>query len=404
MTPQKNSLFDIEDDSVLQRRRFENEHKLLEQYRAAIDVSAAVTKTDTRGIISYVNDAFCQMTGYTQEELIGQRHNIVRNSQTPQSLYVEMWETIKAQKVWKGKILNRKKDGTSYCEHTVIVPIIDERGDTVEFIAIRQDMTSLYDQEEYLNRRIEEEVNKNIQETKFSIIGKMAAGITHEINTPLTYVRGNIELMLQDISALDSELKEKEYLLEDANIVLDGVNRIANIVESMREMASKGKELPELSNLYASLIIALTLSHNKAKQITQIIVKNELFCIGMDKDKFNYSVVMQKQRIDQVWVIIINNALDALKHIDSFEERLLEINIEDEENFIVVRFQDNAGGIDKQMLPKIFDPFESNKEQGGIGIGLNVAKYIVEDHKGKIVASNCKNGALFEVYLPKGEL
>lgn len=386
---------------IRQKRAFNNEHKLLEEYRRAIDVSAAVTKTDFYGEITYANDAFCEMTGYTKEELIGKKHSLVKHPLTPKEVYVDLWETITAKKVWKGRIRNLKKDGSTYYEYTVIVPIINEKNKIVEFIAIRQDITDLHHQEEYLKRRIEEEVEKNNLETKFSTIGRMAAGITHEINTPLTYIKGNIELMLQDINNLDDHLNEKAYLLEDSKVILDGINRIANIVESMREMASQTKESPQAANVYASLITALTLSSNKAKQVTQILIQNEPFTIGMNKEKFNYTAFIQKQRIEQVWIIIINNALDALQHIDTFEERSIEITISSEYDYIVVRIKDNGEGIDESILPKIFEPFESSKKSGGIGIGLNVAKRIIDDHKGKIIASNYENGALFEIYLPK---
>jgi C4-dicarboxylate-specific signal transduction histidine kinase len=123
----------------------------------------------------------------------------------------------------------------------------------------------------------------------------------------------------------------------------------------------------------------------------------------MDKKRLNYTTVVQRQRIEQVF-IIINNALDALLHLENFHERLLEITIHNEHDYIVIRFQDNGGGIDKNVLQKIFNPFESNKKEGGMGIGLNVAKKIIDDHKGKIIPSNHENGALFEIYLPKIQL
>lgn len=399
---------------ILEHRKFLNEHKLLEEYKGAIDVSASVTKTDPKGIITYVNDAFCKMSGYTREELIGRKHSIVRHPDTPNSTYMDMWKMITNKKVWKGRIKNLKKNGDTYYEYSVIVPIVDENENIQEYIALRQDITDLFYQEQYLKERIQEEVSKNLElhkkredekllEAKFSTIGRMAAGITHEINTPLTYVRGNLELMIQDIGDLDDDIKQKDYLIEDSRTVIEGVNRIASIVESMREMASKTKEFPKPTNVYASLITALTLAFNKAKQISEIRIQDEVFKIGMDKEKFSYIANIQKQRIEQVFVIIINNALDALKHIDNFNERLLEITVHSEYDFIVVRIKDNAGGIDEKILPNIFNPFESTKEEGGMGIGLNVAKRIVDDHGGKIIPSNHETGALFEVYLPKQE-
>lgn len=399
---------------IVLQRKFQNEHKLLEEYKRAIDVSASVTKTDPKGLITYVNDAFCKMSGYTREELIGRKHSIVRHPDTPSSTYMDMWKMITNKKVWKGRIKNLKKNGDTYYEYSVIVPIVDKNDEIQEYIALRQDITDLFYQEQYLKERIQEEVSKNLElhkkreeekllEAKFSTIGRMAAGITHEINTPLTYVRGNLELMIQDIQDLDDGIKQKEYLIEDSRTVIEGVNRIASIVESMREMASKTKEFPRPANVYSSLITALTLAYNKAKQISEIRIQDEVFKIGMNKEKFNYVANIQKQRIEQVFVIIINNALDALKHIDNFEKRLLEVTVHSEYNFIVVRIKDNAGGIDEKILPNIFNPFESNKEEGGMGIGLNVAKRIIDDHGGKIIPSNHETGALFEIYLPKQE-
>ncbi|QFR48425.1 response regulator [Sulfurimonas lithotrophica] len=396
---------------IIQKRKFLNEQKLLEEYKGAIDASAAVTKTDKNGVITYANDAFCEMSGYTKEELIGKAHNIVKHPETIDAVYLDMWKTITNKKIWHGRLKNLNKNGRTYYQHSVIVPIINEDNEIEEYIALRQDITDLFHQEEYLKKRIKEEVDKNLQlhkekeeakllEEKFSIIGKMAAGITHEINTPLTYVRGNLEFLLKDIDSLDEDVKQKAYLLEDSKTIFSGINRIASIVESMREVASQAKEKPEINNIYASLITALTLSYNKSKFISNVKLIDEIFNIGMNKDKYNFSISVQKQRIEQVFVIIINNALDALKLKDDFDSRIFEIYIENTDEYLIVNFKDNAGGIDEDILPKIFNPFQSSKEEGGMGIGLNVAKRIIDDHGGKIIASNVDEGALFQVHLP----
>ena len=396
-------------ERVLLQREFKNEHKLLEQYKSIIDISASVTKTDTNGIITYVNDSFCKMTGYSKDEVIGKAHNIIKHPETKSKLHKEMWATISNKRIWRGRVKNLKKNRETYYEHLVIVPIVNEENIIQEYIALKQDITELFTQKEQLKKRVEDEVEKNLKlhkerekerllEEKFLIIGKMAAGITHEINTPLTYIKGNLELMLQDISDLDDSIKQKSYLQEDSKTILDGVNRISSIVESMREMASQAREMPQNSNVYASLITALVLSYNKGANIT---VQDAPFKITMDREAYSFIAPIQKQRIEQVFIIIVNNAIDALKVNKKFDERIFEITLRDEDEHIVVSFQDNGGGINEEILPKIFDPFQSTKVEGGIGIGLNVAKRIMEDHNGKIVASNHAEGALFEVYIPK---
>jgi PAS domain S-box-containing protein len=396
-------------ERILLQREFKNEQKLLEQYKSIIDISASVTKTDTNGIITYVNDSFCKMTGYSKDEVIGKGHNIIKHPDTKNKLHKEMWSTISNKKIWRGRVKNLKKNREAYYEHLVIVPIVNEENIIQEYIALKQDITELSTQKEQLKKRVEEEVEKNLKlhkdrekekllEEKFLVIGKMAAGITHEINTPLTYIKGNLELMIQDINDLDDSIKQKSYLQEDSKTILDGVNRISSIVESMREMASQARGMPQDSNVYASLITALVLSYNKGANIT---VQGEPFKIGMSKEAHSFIAPIQKQRIEQVFIIIVNNAIDALKVNKKFEERVFEITLKDENEHIIVSFQDNGGGIKEDILPKIFDPFQSTKVEGGIGIGPNVAKRIIEDHSGKIIASNRGEGALFEVYIPK---
>lgn len=397
---------------ILLKKELKKEQKLLQEYKGVIDVSAAVTKTDKNGVITYVNESFCEMCGYSQDELIGKNHNIVKDPENPKGIYSDMWSTITNKNVWKGRMRNLRKDGNVYYEHSVIVPIVNEDGDIQEYISLRHDITDLYIQEQHLRKRIEKEVDKNLElhkkreeenllETKFSTIGRMAAGITHEINTPLTYVRGNLELMMQDIKNLDDSVEQKPFLQEDSLTLLDGINRIAYTVESMREIASQTEEVPKQNNLYSSLITALTLSHNKAKFISQIMLQGELFKPGMDKNRYKFNAEIQSQRIEQVFIIIINNAFDALQNIDNFDDRLLEINIKESEKHVTVVFKDNGGGIDEKILPKIFDPFQSDKAKGGIGIGLNVAKRIIDDHKGMIIPSNHKDGAQFNVLIQK---
>jgi signal transduction histidine kinase len=241
---------------------------------------------------------------------------------------------------------------------------------------------------------------ERLHEAKFSAIGRLAAGITHEINTPLTYMRGNLEMLSEDVGRVE-EPTLKGYLQEDVATVMEGVNRIANIVESMREMASQSSEKLAIHNLYATLVTALTMAYNRSKQICTIMLQDEPFAIGMDKERYRFDVCIQRQRIEQVWIVIINNALDVLKKIEPYEARSLTIRIEAlGTETVTIHFHDNGGGIDEEMLPRLFDPFESTKQEGGIGIGLNIARNIVEMHHGRIEAGNREGGAFFSVTLP----
>lgn len=127
-------------------------HKILDEYKKALDEGSIISKSDKNGNITFVNDKLCEISGYSKEELIGQNHKIFKHPQTPKSTFYEMWETILSKKTWKGIVRNLNKNGTSFYANVVIVPILDENEDVVEFIAFRNDVTQLIKSEEKLKR------------------------------------------------------------------------------------------------------------------------------------------------------------------------------------------------------------------------------------------------------------
>ena len=116
---------------------------LLKTYQQATNLSSIVSKTDPKGIITYVNDQFCEISGYTREELIGKNHNIVRHPDNPKEMFKELWDTIKNKQVWKGIVRNKTKDGKSYYVDSLIMPILNLNDEIEEFISIRHDITDI---------------------------------------------------------------------------------------------------------------------------------------------------------------------------------------------------------------------------------------------------------------------
>ena len=126
---------------VLQSRRLKESEKLLTQYKDAVDKSEIVSKADSKGDITYVNEAFCKISGYTKEELIGKSHNIVRHQDTTTEVFKDLWSTILAKKEWRGLIKNRAKNGSSYFVDSTIIPVLNADDEIEEFISIRKDVT-----------------------------------------------------------------------------------------------------------------------------------------------------------------------------------------------------------------------------------------------------------------------
>ena len=287
---------------------------------------------------------------------------------------------------------------------------IMREGEFDGLVGILIDVTQMQAQEQHLQKRVEEELAKNlaiqarhqeemVRNAKFSSIGQMAAGITHEINTPLTYVKGNFEMLLEDITRVVPSSHQEE-MLRDGKVIQEGLERIERIIQTMREASQKSSEKQEKVNVYETVISALILSHNRAKQIVQVLIDGKVFHMGLSAKDRELFCTVQKQRVEQVWIIILNNALDELIKLEHFNERALHVNLTQNEETILVRISDNAGGIDASVLPRIFEPFESTKESSGIGIGLNIAHSIVTQNGGTIHAYNENDGAVIEVTFP----
>jgi len=264
---------------------------------------------------------------------------------------------------------------------------------------IKDSLTSviLRNQLEEQKKAYEEE---RLINAKFMATGQLAAGITHEINTPLTYIKANFEIMEYDIEDIE-DVEVRENLLRFHKKINDGINRIANIVSSMREMSQQEKLEKVEANIYDTIVTSATLAYNKIKHASPVYINGKLFNLDMKKDELNFKASVELQRIEQVWIIIINNAMDELVKLDKpYEERKLDINISyNEKEQVVVSFKDNGGGFKENIQEHIFEPFKGTKISSGMGVGLSIAKRIIDDHKAKIEAYNEDDGAVFKITL-----
>jgi PAS domain S-box-containing protein len=166
--------------------------KMLSEYKDAVDEASFVSKTDAKGVITYVNELFCQLSGYSKDELIGSKHNIVRHPDVPSSVFKEMWKTIKANKIWKGVLKNKTKCGKTYYVNSMIKPILNVNGDIVEYIAIRTDITTLEAYKEILKKDLSL-ANNNVEYLKQyeHAIDEFVAVIKTDTNNIITYINEN---------------------------------------------------------------------------------------------------------------------------------------------------------------------------------------------------------------------
>lgn len=161
-------------DLLQQKKDAELSSLLLSQYKATIDDTAIVSKTDLQGNITYINDRFSKISQYSPEELIGKNHRVLRSEEMPQETFVEMWKTISSKKTWTGIIKNKAKDGTTYVVDSVIIPLLNAKNDIIEYISVRHDITELELYKDDLKLQLDIAVN-DVIDTQKEVVYTMGA-------------------------------------------------------------------------------------------------------------------------------------------------------------------------------------------------------------------------------------
>lgn len=398
---------------------------MFKQYKEAIESSNIVSKTDINGIITFVNDEFCKISGYSREELIGQNHNIVRHPDVPASNFKRLWETILNKKIFKSTVMNRAKDGSTFYVNTTIIPILDEKGDIEEFIAIRYDVTKevnlkmelerkekelealnrtlekrvalqtrkLYELNRHLEERVHEEVRKNEEKQKmlfwqsrFASLGQMMASIAHQWRQPLT------ELTLSLFNMKRASLKRDDEQVEA--IYTEAKGMIQNMSQTIEDFINffrpdKPKEPFKVAK-----------SIEESLQILKKSLEKEHIEIDQDIDETLEAVGVSNE-LSQVVINLLQNAKDAFSGKEISKKRV-KIRLYQKDEFAEIVISDNAGGIEQSVLERVFEPYFTTKHTAkGTGLGLFMSKLIIEKGLfGSIEAKNVGDGASFIIKIP----
>lgn len=336
--------------------------------RFALDQSTIVAFTDAKGIITSVNDKFCEISKYSREEIIGKDHSILNSGLHSKEFFKDLWRTIGEGRVWKGEIRNKAKDGTLYWVDTTIVPFLNEIGKPYQYVAIRNDITERKKTEETLHRQ-----------DKLAAVGQLAAGVAHEIRNPLTSMKGYAEFL-----TLDEKDPER---LEFMNIILDEIERVNSIVEDFMVLAKpKMIELEEKNVVPVIKNVVSLLEFEARKKHVRLSFECEHEIIQIECDE---------NRLKQVFLNFIKNGIEAMPNGGELHVRTM---IHD--NNVQISIQDTGVGIPKEKLKSLGEPFYTTKKNGN-GLGLMVSFKIIENHNGKVfVESEPNKGTTFNIVLP----
>ena len=347
-----------------------------------------VAITDVKGTIVYANKKFCELSKYSESELIGQNHRILKSDEHSDDFFTEMWNTISSGKIWEGEIKNRAKDGSFYWLKSTIIPIHDSENNIQNYVAIRTDITKekeiqtkllemerqLVKQNEDLISIVESKSTELVKSERLATIGTMASRVAHDLKNPLTIMHTYAEMLTPEIlTKLESKDKEKWFRMQ--NSIFDMNRIIEDVLDFARTTEIKKKPTSFLR------ILKLSMNHVKFSYGIRINLPENDFQISCDERK-----------IEGVLSNLINNAVQAL---DGQGE--IDIEISSNSEFLTVQIKDSGPGIPDENLNKIFEPMFTTKTTG-TGLGLVICKSIIEQHGGTIAVSN--KPTTFSITLP----
>ena len=358
----------------------------MNNYQKAIENSNIVSKTDINGIITFVNDEFCNLFGFTKDELIGKNHNIIRHPDTPKENFETLWNTILDKKVYKSTVKNISKNGEDIYLNTTIIPILDEKEENiVEFVAIRYDITN----EVLLQKELEEKQKIIFLQSRMASLGQMLGNIAHQWRQPLTEL--NLSLFNLKKAFENENKKEIENLYSNSKNLILGMS--STIDDFTNFFAPKKQKEAFLINQ----------SINEALKILNRVLEDENINIKFDIVK-DLEIFGLKNELTQVLLNLINNSKDAFvqKNITK-KEITIKTYTNTKDDFVYLEYIDNAQGLSKELFDKIYEPYFTTKHQSiGTCLGLFICKIVIENSfKGEIMHENISNGLKFTLKFPK---
>jgi PAS domain S-box-containing protein len=326
--------------------------------------------SDPQGTIEWVNQAFTRLTGYSASEAIGESLWILKSGREEGALYEEPWKAVAAGQVWRGELVNRRKDGRLYTEEVTITPVRGTDGEISHLVAVQQDVTE--------RKRMEEQL---LQAQKMEAVGRLAGGVAHDFNNLLQAMLGVTELLRQpDLESEDAAPKLQE--LEE--LVQRGSQLTRQLLLFSRRDTARQEEL-DLDQVVQGTVKLL---HRLLRENIDLIY---------EPNDCGLPLIADRGQIEQVVMNLAVNACDAMPTGGRLS---LVTGIEAGSAWLKV--SDTGEGIPEEIRDQLFEPFFTTKERGkGTGLGLSVVHGIVNRLGGRIdLDSQVGEGTTIRVTFP----
>jgi PAS domain S-box-containing protein len=366
--------------------------KELADQKFALDQHAIVEVTDVQGTITYVNDKFCAISQYSEDELIGQNHRILKSGHHPDEFFQQMYGDITNGKVWHGEVRNRAKDGSMYWVDTTIVPFLGEDGKPRQYVSIRADITErkLAQKEiQELNDELEHRVVERTAQLEASNkeLEAFSYSVSHDLRAPLRHISGFSRMLVEEFgSTLDPNAYH--YLVR----IQAGTKEMGLLVDGLLDLARVGRHAlslqPTRLNSIVADVIAILQPESEGRQVEWVIA--DLPAVECDP-----------VLVRQVFQNLLANALKFTRpRVGADRARVgtpapashtvIEVSHkEDDDGQWVFMVRDNGVGFSMKYVDKLFGVFQrlhSTDEFEGTGIGLVTVQRIVHKHGGRVWA------------------
>lgn len=336
--------------------------KILKLSKGIEQSPASIIITDINGNIEYVNLRFCETTGYSPDEVIGENVRILKSGKMPAELYENFWETISSGNVWKSELLNERKDGSLFWESVTMTSIKNDKGIITNYIAIREDISA--------RKQMEAELIQALEKAKESDQLKSAflANMSHEIRTPLNSIIGFSELLADPDFEADQKAEFIQYIVDNGNSLFLIISDIMDfsMIESgqlkLRKDTISTKAL--LNELFSEFAI-------KAE------IKGIQLRFDESMNEPDITITSDSYRIHQIFNNLLGNALKFT------HEGYIEIGFRYHDEFVEFHVKDTGIGISPEFHQAIFERFRQietsrTRKYGGNGLGLAISKNLVE--------------------------
>jgi two-component system, sensor histidine kinase and response regulator len=356
---------------------------------AALDaVANAVVFTEPDGTIVWVNRAFTTLTGYAPEEAVGRTPRILNSGVHPKAFFEEMWKTVSEGGVWRGELVNRRKDGSLYTEEMTIAPVFDDAGRITHYVAVKQDAT-----DRARAREAEREARVAAEEAA-RMKTAFLANMSHEIRTPMNGVMGMTELLLD--SDLDPEQRRAAELVKDsAESLLSIINHILDYSKAEAGRMELEATSFDLSSVVGGAVRMFGVSaFARGVELTYRV-----------DERIPTPLIGDPGRLRQVITNLVGNALKFTSEGEVVVDASLD-QLSGDRATISIAVRDTGIGIDPEKLDLVFEDFtqadsSTTREYGGTGLGLSITRRIVDLFGGRIsVESTPGKGSTFKVTVP----